>query len=323
MSFAVKKIFITFEGYLVKEMMIRRLFCFVMAAAAFAACKPAVDIDAPTITWTGNTQFSTVELSFDKTEIISVTAPAKIETLTLTLGLGNYGLLANPYISISKNKGVSGNSPVFDLINDATTAAFMTGLGFSAGQDLRGQTVADLDLVAVLRALIKGQVVENNSTFTIDINLKDQAGKAISKVAKFHYTAAPSFTWTDNPGFDTVDLSGSSIPSKLKIAAPGKVAELTVTLEYGADPILADYVKNRTTSSSMVIDLINDVMVADSFKEYFPTGKAVQDKTDVTLNFGFMKDRSYDMSSSLNVFTVRVVDKNGKEGVAQLKFKKN
>ena len=303
--------------------MIKRLFSFVMAAVALAACKPAVDIDAPTIAWSGNTQFSTVELSFDKSEIISVTAPAKIETLTLTLGLGSYGLLANPYISISNNKGVSGKSPVFDLINDAATAAFMSGLDIPAGQNLRGQTVLDLDLVAILKSLIQGQVVENNSTFSIDINLTDQAGKAITKVAKFHYTAAPSFTWTDNPGFETVDLNGATIPSKLKISAPGKVAELTVTLEYGADPILADYVKNRTTSSSMVIDLINDTMVADSFKEFFPTGKSVQDKTDVTLNFGFMKDRSYDMSSSLNVFTVRVVDKNGKEGVAQLKFKKN
>ena len=293
-----------------------------MAALAVAACKPQVDIDAPTIVWSGNPQFSTVELSFDNPEIVSVTAPAKIETLTLTLGLGSYGLLANPYIGISNNKGVSGKSPVFDVINDATTANFLAGLGISAGQNLRGQTVADLDLVAILKALIEGQVVENNTTFTIDISLTDQAGKAVTKVAKFHYTAAPSFTWADNPSFGVVDLNGSSSPSKLKISAPGKIEELKVVLEYGAAPELANYVKNRTTASSMEIDLINDPMVADTFKDYFPTGKSVSDKTDVTLSFAFMYSLKYDMSASLNVFTVRVLDKNGKEGVAQLKFKK-
>ena len=71
-----------------------------------------------------------------------------------------------------------------------------------------------------------------------------------------------------------------------------------------------------------VIDLIGDATVASSFKKYFPAGDAIAGKTEALLDFSFMYDLKYDMGASTNVFTLSVTDKNGKNTVTQVKFKK-
>ncbi len=292
-----------------------------LAVLAFS-CKKPVNPDLPTINWASNPNFSQQELAPGLDGAISITAPGKIDLLTITLGLGDYNILANPYIGVSSNKGAGSKSPVFDLVDDSTVAAFLQRLGMSAGSGLRGKTATNFNLVDILETLIEGQPVQNNTSFTMKIDLKDQAGNNKSATAKFHFTSAPDFVWEANPAFNTVDLNASPISCKIKVNAPGKIDKLTITLENGADNTLVSYIKNRTTGETLVIDLVNDEKVASSFKTYFPSGTAVSGKTELLMDFGFMYTTMYDMGASTNVFTIKALDKNGKETTGQLKFKK-
>ncbi len=294
-----------------------------LAVLAFAAiaCEKPVDPDMPAINWASNPSFSQVELAPGLDGSVSVSAPGKIDMFTITLGLGEYALLANPHIGLSSNKGSASKSPVFDLVDDTTTAAFLKKLGITAGSGLRGKTLASLDLVAVFNALIEGQVVSNNSIFTMKIDVRDQAGKTATATAKFHFTSAPALYWDANPNFEVVNLNDPQKALKIRVNAPGKIDKLTIKLENGADPKLMTYIQNRTTGSTTIIDLIGDEKVGDSFKGYFPAGATVSGKVDVTLDFGFMYSQKYDMSASTNVFTITAVDKNGKTTTAQAKFK--
>lgn len=292
-----------------------------LAVLAFS-CKKPVNPDLPTINWASNPNFSQQELAPGLDGAISISAPGKIDLLSITFGLGDYTILANPYIGVSSNKGAGSKSPVFDIVDDPTVASFLQSLGMSGGSSLRGKTLANLNLVDILETLIKGQLVQNNTSFTMKIDLKDQAGNSTSATAKFHFTSFPEFIWEANPAFGTVDLNAAPIACKIKVTAPGKIEKLTVTLENGADNTLVSYIKNRTTGETLVIDLVNDEKVASSFKTYFPSGSAVSGKTELLMDFGFMYTTMYDMGASTNVFTLKAVDKNGKETTGQIKFKK-
>ena len=297
------------------------MFAAVLAACVFS-CKKPVNPDLPTIGWPSNANFSQLELAPGVDGAITISAPGKLDVLTITMGLGDYAILANPYIGVSSNKGSGKNSPVFDVIDDSTVASFLQKLGMSAGPGLRGKSAANFDLVEILETLIEGQPVQNNTSFTMRIDLKDQAGNSKTATAKFHFTSAPTFTWDANAAFNTVDLNAAKISCKIKITAPGKVETLTVTLENGADNSLVSYIKNRTSGGNTMLDLVNDEKVAQSFPAHSPAGAAVSGKTELLMDFGFMYDRAFDMGASTNVFTIKAVDRNGKETTAQVKFKK-
>ena len=302
----------------------KRLSIILAFAASLLAvsCIKHLDQDLPTITWAENSNFSQVELMPGLDANLVLTAPGKIQSLILTLGLGNYGLLANPYIKVSANKGTGSKYPVFDVIDDPGVASFLSGLGMTAGTGLRGKTLGALDLAAIVNKLIEGQPVENNTVFSIDVQRTDEAGNIVSKIAKFRYTTGPSIVWDSNPNFDTIDLSAAQKAVKVSVNAPGRFDKLTVELEYGAAPELVNYIKNRTTDGRTVIDLIGDPKIEESFKNYFPAGAIVKDKTSAVLDFSFMYEIKYDLSSSTNVFTIYVVDKYGKDASVQVKFKK-
>ena len=295
----------------------------ILAAALVCSCKKDGRAGAPSVTWAANSNFATMEMAPAADGAVSLNAPGAFESITLTLGLGDLNLTANPYIGVSANKSSGSKSnPVFDVIDDSTVASFLQGLGMTAGTGLRGKTIATLDLLTILEKLIEGQPLSNNTNFTIAIDILDQNGKSFSKTAKFHYTSAPSFSWDGNSSFDAVDLNSTKMACKVKVSAPGKIARLTVTLEPGADSRVTSNVKNRTASSSTVIDLVNDEKAAENFEKYFPAGKGVTDKTDVTLDFAFMYDWAPDMQSSTNVFTIFVEDQNAKTASTIVKFTK-
>lgn len=292
------------------------------ACLSAVSCVKPIDPDLPTITWAENSNFSQVELMPGMDANLVLTAPGKIESLVLTLGLGNFWPVANSHIKIANNLGTPQKYPSFDVIDDPGVASFLSGLGMTAGSGLRGKTLAAIDVAAIVSTLINRQPVDNNSVFSVDIQMKDQAGNIVSKVAKFHYTSGPSITWDGNPEFNMIDLNDSQKAVKVSVTAPGRFDKFTVELEYGAAPELANYVKNRTTDGRLVIDLIGDAKVVDSFKDYLPAGSIVNGKTSAVLDFSFMYGLKYDISSSVNVFTIYVADKNGKEASAQVKFKK-
>lgn len=305
---------------------------YVIAAAvvllATGCKKEKFDPAMPSVAWESNPKFETAELTQSLDAVVTVSAPGKFQDLKLSLGLGNYNILANPYISISSNKGGSTN-PILDLMGDPSCVSFAKGLGMTVGQPLKDRSEVKLDLKAMLEKILLGQVVDNNTTFSIDVRVTDQNGKMVSKTAKIHFTAAPVISWAKNETFEPIDLLAPEMECKVEVWAPGKIEKLTVTLEEGAASGLISFVKNRTTGGTTVIDLINDGKVNGkdnnndpTFKNWFPSGDAVSGKEKVVLDFGFMYQLKYDLESSSNSFVVFVEDKNGKQTVQTVKFKK-
>lgn len=303
---------------------------YVIAAAmvllASGCGKEVVDPAMPNVTWTSNPNFGTVELVQSLDAAVTVSAPSKFQDLQLVLGLGKYNILANRFISISNNLGGNAN-PKLDLIADPDCVSFAKALGMnSVGPSLKNSTEVKLDLKAILEKILEGneRVVENNTTFSMEIRVTGQNGKTISRAARIHFTSAPSITWEKNESFGEILLDPADKKDcKIKLWVPGKIDKLTVKLESNADPAVTSFVKNRTADGSTTMDLVNDTGISGSISG-FPAASSVSGKDQVTLDFAFMYDRYPDMSgASLNVFTLTAVDKNGKEDTKQVRFRKN
>ena len=224
---------------------------YIIAATAtlvVAGCKKEkIDPEQPSIAWESNPGFGQVELLNSLDAVVTASAPGKFQELKLTLNLGTFNILANPYISISANKGGSLN-PVLDLMGDASCVSLANGLGMSVGQSLNNRTEVKLNLKAFLEKILQGQVVDNNTTLGIDIKVVDQNGKSAVRTAKFHFTAAPVISWPKNPNFAVVELD-TETDCKVGIWAPGKIESLTVKLEDGREVYrqAGDVVKYRGT----------------------------------------------------------------------------
>lgn len=304
----------------------KKIMYVIAVAAAFLAVgckKEKVNPEMPSIAWESNPTFGVVELTNNLEAVLTASAPANFQELKIVLGLGGFNILANPYISISSNKG-----SVLDLIGDTASVSFVNGLGMSVGPTLQGRTEAKLNLKAILDKILEGQVVDNNTTFTLEVRIVDQRGNTATKTAKFHFTAAPVISWTKNPSFVTVDLDAPETECKVDVWAPGKIEKLLITVGEASAPTLRNYVKNRTNdqgsaTGELKIDLVGDSKVAESFKGWFPAGDAVSGKEQVTLDFGFMYNLKYDLEASTNYFVISVEDKNGKSSVQSVVFKKN
>ena len=304
----------------------RKIMYIIAAAAALLAVgckKEKVDPTKPSVIWESNPGFSQVEMTSSLDAMVTINAPGKIQDLKLVLNLGSNNNLVNQYIKIESNKSKGGSNPVLDLVADEASANLLGGLGMRVGSSLRGREEIKLDLQKILERILLGQPVDNNTTFSVEVRVTDQADNSAAKTAKFHFTAAPSISWPKNPGFAVVDLDAADMDCKVSVWAPGLIERLTVTLEAGAAPALVTYVKNRTTGATTVIDLVGDEKVVESFKGTFPAGNAVNGKDQAVLDFGFMFEKKYDLEPSTNVFTVVAADKNGKETVQQVVFKKN
>ena len=284
--------------------------------------KEKFDPTKPIVTWETNAGFSTQELTATLDAKVKVAAPGKIGELNLVMGLGQYNILANQHIQIQANKGTASSNPVLDLIGDASSVSFAKSLGLQAGPALKEKEEVVLDLKAILEEIIKGQVIDDNTTLSVEIKVKDQTGQAYSRTARFHFTEAPRFSWAKNQSFLEVDLDATPIECKVALLASGVIDKLTVKLEEGAAPFLTSYVKNRVTDGGTLLDLAGNNLKPDAFSGAFPTGSSVQGKKQATLDFAFLYGLKFDMEASTNVFTIKAVDKNGKETVQQVKFVK-
>ena len=296
----------------------------VLSLFAVACNKEKVDPLKPSIVWDSNPGFGSVEMTAGLNGVVTVNSPGKFQDLKLVLNLGSYNLLANQYITIESNKSKAGSNPTLDLVSDDKVVSFMNGLGMRVGASLRSYDTFKLDLKKILDKILDGQPVDNNSSFSIEIKVGDQTGGSISKTAKFHFTAAPSITREKNESFGEILLDPADKKDcKIKVWAPGKIDKLTVKLEDGADPSITTFVKNRTTEGTTTMDLVNDPKVSASISG-FPAPDAINGKDQAILDFGFMYERVPDMSGkSLNTFTVKAVDKNGKESEVKVMFRKN
>ncbi len=297
----------------------RSVFFAMLAAALLLSSCDQKDPQKPTISWPSNESFRQMELAPGADGAISLSAPTGFQTILLTLNLDNYTTVVNQFIDITANKSSSKKGAVLDIIDDAKAADLMASLGVSAGPNLRGRTMVSINLVDLIDRLTKDQNVENNQKFVIDIDVTDMATKSAKATAQFHFTSAPEITWDGKTTFEPFDLSGNTSP-KFKVNAPGKIAQLKITLEDGV-PEAKTFIKKTTTGGALTIDLINDAKAAESFKGYFPAGKDVEGKTDVTLDFGFLFGlTAKNWSAGMNIFTIYCKDANGKTGSIQAKF---
>ncbi len=287
-------------------------------AALFSSCNKD-DTQKPSITWPSNEKFSQMELGPKADGALSVAAPAGFQSITIALGLGEYNVLANNHIATTANQGDSKRSAIFDIIDDSKVVSFLQGLGQAAGTSLRGKTITTIDLIDILETLIENQDnIKNNTSFIIDVTVIDKSGNKLVKTAKFHFTAPP--TITPDSSFENGILNlGTASSAKVRIQAPGKIAKLQLYLDSAA-PFVLDYIKNRTTGGIQLIDLINDEKVAESFKDSFPAGAAVDGKTDVSLDFSFLIPLRFSFPGTTSVFTINCEDVNGKTCSIQLKF---
>lgn len=293
-------------------------------AALFVSCKKE-DPDRIKFALDGNVSFEKVELVESVSANVTVSAPRKIEALSLAFNLGDINSIVNQHIGIAGNKGLNGKSPVFDLIEDQTVASYLQGLGIQVGELLRGEGNVTFNLSTIMLALVQGQPIENNTTFSVEIRVKDQGGFSASHSVRFHFTGAPEITWAKNPDFTTavIDPLFPQVGNYYVVSvwAPGKVKELTITLDEAmSDPVLKQWILNMVTGNRAVIDLVADPMAIDAFKDYFPKNVSGQEK--VSLDFRFMSANVYQFTNGVtSKFTISVTDKYGKKSEAVLTFR--
>lgn len=297
------------------------------AAALFVSCKKE-DPDKISFAIEGDASFEKIELVESVDATVTVNAPGKLKELTLAFNLGDINSIVNQHIGIAANKGLGSKRPVFDLIGDATVVTFLQGMGIQAGASLEGEESYSFPLSRLMLALVNGQPIENNTTFSVDIIVKDQGGRSASRTAKFHFTSAPVINWKENPDFGTVTINPSypALPNyyQVAIAAPGRIRELSVTLdETSSDPKLKQWILNRVTGNHAVIDFVTDPMAIAAFSDWtLPKNTIIKGAEKVTLDFRFMESNLYDFTGGItDTFTLSVTDSYGKQTQAVLKFR--
>lgn len=298
-------------------------------AACFISCKKE-DPDQIQVSVTGDGTASRIELAESVNAPVVVKAPRKIGAISLSMDLGGFNSIANQHIGITQNKSVGSKNAVFDLVSDTKVVAFLKGLGLDAGEGLIGRESLSLDIKKVILNLLQDQVVENDRTFTVYLEAKDQEGFQVSVPLNFHFTSAPEITWPMNPEFNAINFNRQAGYGKeqeglfrLQVTAPGKIASLVISLNKGsADTWLVQWVKNRVTNPNPIIDPINDLTASNKFETWFSTGAKLKNADRATLNFFFINELLPDFSAveSTNIFTITVTDSFGKTAQAQAKF---
>lgn len=303
------------------------LFITAVLAALFVSCKKE-DPQRIQINVKGDGSAERIELAESVKATVEIAVPRKLAGLTLSMELGEFNTIANQYIGISMNKGTTKKNAVFDLIDDPQVIAFLQGLGVSAGKELLGGESISLDIKKVILALIKDQMVENDRTFSVRVNVVDTEGSEGSATLRFHYTSAPEIVWPENASFSTITLNRNPSPVsgdhfKIQVYAQGKIASLVISLnEEKADPSLVRWVINRVEGDKPVISLTTDATASNYFRNWFPTLNQVKGAGSATLNFVFVEENlpEFTDKESLNEFTITVTDNFGKTVQAKAPF---
>ena len=91
---------------------------FAACAALFCISCKKTDPDRIQFTVEGDGSFSRIELAESVNARLVISAPRKINGLTVSMALGGFNSIANQHIGIEPNKGTEKRNSVFDLIND-------------------------------------------------------------------------------------------------------------------------------------------------------------------------------------------------------------
>jgi len=123
---------------------------FAACVALFCISCKKTDPDRIQFTVEGDGSFSRIELAESVNARLVISAPRKINGLTISMALGGFNSIANQHIGIEPNKGTEKRNSVFDLINDGKAIAYLQGLGIAAGAPLLSETSATLDIKKII-----------------------------------------------------------------------------------------------------------------------------------------------------------------------------
>ena len=197
------------------------------AVMAFASCEKdnggssETDPNQPVMTWEANPKFETTELQSEMDVVISISAPAGIETFVVDVDSD----ALEPIISVVNN-----GSSTMDLVNPpAGLSGILSGVGLPTGDALKGQTSVTLDLSNLVPLIIT--VGESNlkpdSNHTFTLSLSDADGRTLQQPVTFHYTGT-SASASVSVDANSVDLWANTA----KVTVVNPAADATYSVQY-------------------------------------------------------------------------------------------
>ena len=201
------------------------------AVVAFASCEKdnggngedVTDPNQPVMTWKENPNFETTELQTEMDVVISISAPAGIETFVVDV---------NSPVLNSVISDVNGGSTSMDLVNPSSDLSDLLGaVGLPTGDALKGQTSVTLDLSNLVPMIITlgntTGTLQPDSNHTFTLNLSDADGRTLQQLVTFHYTGT-SASASVSVDESSVDLWANT--AKVTVANP--VSGVTYSVQY-------------------------------------------------------------------------------------------
>lgn len=313
-----------------KMEIMKRIVRFLTVAAILlvaASCSQR-DTLLPSAKWETNSRFATVDITNPMDADITYSVPEGLSSFTLTWVKYPTFLLAvlNDKVGLTKNKGTASSpSVVYAPMEDTAVASYFASIGMTGIRP--GVKSFVFSFSRLINDLIAKypEAIAAGDIFTFELALVDASGNEITNTASFRYLGVPTVYFDP----ETVDL-GVDTGCKLYLTAPGKVAELTLTVSSSNENINSWFSKRSSTYSaaSPVIDLVNDADAKEYLSTYLPVGNSIvgSAKSMVFDLSGLMKEMKLEIgsqNSSGNTITLSVTDQLGWSNEATVTFNKS
>lgn len=173
----------------------KRFLTIMMAASAIFALssckedKPVEIFDAPSITWAGNEDFSTVDITEDLNASLTVKAEAGIKSLTVDV---------RSDIMESALEAIGIGTTTLDLIGDQQVIAILDAVSQGAlptGDALLNKTEVDFNISSLVKMI--NAVTEEDSNHTFVVKVTDNADKSSEASCTFHRVGVVSVSVAD------------------------------------------------------------------------------------------------------------------------------
>ena len=162
------------------------------AIFALSSCKedkPVEIFDAPSITWAGNEDFSTVDITEDLNASLTVKAEAGIKSLTVDV---------RSDIMESALEAIGIGTTTLDLISDQQVIAILDAVSQGAlptGDALLNKTEVDFNISSLVKMI--NAVTEEDSNHTFVVKVTDNADKSSEASCTFHRVGVVSVSVAD------------------------------------------------------------------------------------------------------------------------------
>ena len=251
---------------------------FAAMAGLFAGCSKDDEggkrPDMPTIELAGASIDQPQEMVQDMTVQVNVTAPGKIEELTISID--------SPFLT-DEMLAMVGLSRSFSLANPASAdvAEGLASLGLPVGDAVLGQTALSIDISRFVPLIM---VYDQTSDHKFGVTVTDRVGQSVTKTLTLHLTesakAAPVITLVDGD-IDAVQEIQETMSVQVSVVAQGKIAGFTVQID---SPALTPEILGAIGLSE-TLDLVNPGSMAEVLQGLgFPVGDQVLGQSSVTFD---------------------------------------